>query len=301
MSSSPASPSPGAALILAGLVLLASCGTPATVARAGNPSAKESREPKPAFVIGRRQELFRAAERGELDEVRRLVEEQPALLRAADSSGWTAASYAAWSGRKGVYDYLTARGEATDLFAESALGPFAGFVERIKSRPAAVRERDRREGATPLAWAAHAGNRAACEYLLAQGAEVDAADRDGGRALHYAVASADLELAELLLRAGADAGAADRKGRTPLHLAGQAGSYELCALLLDRGASLNAADREGDTPLHLAAARGSFEVCEYLLARGAPVGARNLKAQTPRDLALRNGHKRVAQLLKEKP
>jgi ankyrin repeat protein len=292
---------PGAALILAGLALLASCDTSGKVVRVGGPPAAEAKEPKPAAVPGMGQEFFRAAERGELGEVRRLVEKNPGLLQAADPSGWTAASYAAWSGRKSVYEYLTARGAATDLFTESALGPFAGFVERIKSRPAVVRERDRREGATPLGWAARAGNRAACEYLLAQGAEVDAADRNGSRALAYAVAAADLELAGLLLRAGADARAADRMGRTPLHLAGEAGSFELCALLLDRGASLDAADREGSTPLHLAAARGSFEVCEYLLARGARLGARNLKAQTPRDLALQNGHTQVALLLKEKP
>jgi ankyrin repeat protein len=291
----------GAILILAVLAVLGSCCTPATVARAGNRPVKEAREPKPAAVPGRARELFRATERGDLGEVQRLVEKRPALLQTADAYDWTAASYAAWSGRKDVYDFLTARGAATDLFTESALGPFARFVERLKARPAAVRERDLREKATPLTWAARAGNREGCEYLLAQGADVNALDRTGARPLHYAVAAADLELAELLLRAGADLEAADGRGQTPLHLAAGAGSYELCSLLVERGAALGSADAEGNTPLHLAAAAGSFEICEYLLARGAPLGARNLKGQTPRDLALQNGHEKIALLLKEKP
>jgi cytohesin len=281
----------GAALISAVLALLVSCCTPAPAARA----------PGPAAVPGRAGELFRAAERGDLEEVRRLVEKRPALLRAADEHGWTAAAYAAWSGRKEVYDYLIARGVATDLFTESALGPFARFVERLKARPGAVRERDLRQGATPLAWAARAGNCGACEYLLAQGADVDAADRAGARPLTYAVAGSDPELAGLLLRAGADPGAADGRGRTPLHLAAEAGSFELCSLLVERGAALDSADAEGNTPLHLAAARGSFELCEYLLALGAPRGVRNRKGLTPRDVALQNGHEKIALLLKERP
>jgi len=252
-------------------------------------------------VPARARELFQAAERGELSEVRRLVEKRPALLQAADGYGWTAASYAAWSGRKAVYDYLTGLGAATDLFTESALGPFARFVERLKARPAAVRQHDPREGATPLVWAARAGNREGCEYLLAQGAEVDAADREGGRPLAYAVAAADPELTELLLRAGAGLEATDRRGRTPLHLAAEAGSFELSSLLAERGAALDAVDADGNTPLHLAAAAGSFEVCEYLLVRGAPLKARNRMGQTPRDLALKNGHEKIALLLKEKP
>jgi ankyrin repeat protein len=291
----------GAALVVTALALLASCQIPGKTGRAEKPQPPAAGEPNLAAVPARARELFQAAERGELDEVQRLVEKRPSLLQAADGYGWTAASYAAWRGRKAVYDYLTARGAPTDLFTESALGPFPRFVERLQARPASVRQRDPREGATPLVWAARAGNREGCEYLLAQGAEIDAADREGGRPLSYAVAASDLELAQLLLRAGADPKATDLKGRTPLHLAAGAGSYELVSLLAERGASLDAADAEGNTPLHLAAAAGSFEVCEYLLARGAPLEVRNRKGQTPRDAALQNGHEKIALLLKEKP
>ena len=290
-----------AVLVLTALAVLASCRTPDRAGGAGSRQAEGAGEPRLAAVPARARELFQAAERGELSEVRRLVEKRPALLQAADKYGWTAASYAAWSGRKAVYDYLTARGAATDLFTESALGPFPRFVERIKARPAAVRERDPREGATPLVWAARAGNREGSEYLLAQGAEVDAADREGGRPLAYAVAASDLELTEILLRAGAGLEATDRRGRTPLHLAAGAGSFELSSLLAERGAALNAADADGNTPLHLAAAAGRFEVCEYLLVRGASLKLRNRLGQTPRDLALKNGHEKIALLLKEKP
>jgi hypothetical protein len=44
---------------------------------------------------------------------------------------------------------------------------------------AAARDRDPRERATPLAWAARTGNLEACLYFLSLGAEVNAADRSG--------------------------------------------------------------------------------------------------------------------------
>lgn len=277
------------AVCAAALGVLISCTTPGSAA---HPAARPA-----GGAAGR---LFEASENGELGRVRQLVEKDPALLRAEDRLGWNALSYAAWAGRKEVYDYLRGQGGSASLFAEAALGPFPAFVQRLKARPAAVRDRDSRERATALGWAARSGNREACLFLLSQGADVNAADRSGDRPLHAAAGRGDAELARELLQAGAEPAAAGEGGATPLHRACARGSFELVELLLDRGAPLAATDRAGDTPLHTAAAAGRSEICEYLLLRGASRSARNHRGLTAGDLAAAGGFTRLAELLQER-
>ncbi|OHD26156.1 MAG: hypothetical protein A2064_12125 [Spirochaetes bacterium GWB1_66_5] len=272
---------------MAALALLVSCATPGLAIRP---------VPEATASAGR---LFEAARRGELARVRRMVEQDPALLRAEDRLGWNALAYAAWAGRQEVYDYLRSKGGEASLFAEAAFGPLPAFVQRLQDRPAAVRDRDPREGATALGWAARSGNREACLFLLSMGAEPSAADRSGDGPLHAAARRGDAELARELLRAGAELAAAGAGGATPLHQACSAGSFETVELLLDRGAPLGAADREGNTPLHAAAAASRLEICEYLLLRGASRSAKNRQGQTAGELAGARGYVRLAQLLKE--
>ncbi len=282
------------AAFAARLVLLVAAGLLGSCATAGRASRPEAR---PAGGAAGR--LFEAAGGGDLAAVRRLLEKDPALLRAEDRLGWNALSYAAWAGRGELYDYLRGRGGSASLFAEAALGPFPAFVQRLKARPAAVRDRDARERATPLSWAARTGNLEACLYLLSLGAEVNAADRSGDRPLHAAAGRGDAEFARELLRAGAEPGAAGAGGATPLHRAAAGGSFEVVELLLEGGAPVAAADDEGDTPLHAAAAPGRLEICEYLLLRGASRSAKNRHGLTAGDLAASAGFARLAELLKE--
>ncbi len=281
-----------AGILAAAAGLLASCHTVGPVApRASGPA-------RPAGGAAGR--LFEAADQGDLPAVRRLVEKDPALLRAEDRLGWNALSYAAWAGRREVYDYLLERGGRAPLFAAAALGPFPNFVERMKARPAAVRDRDPRERATPLVWAARTGHLEACLYLLSLGADVDAADRSGDRPLHSAAGRGDTELAREVLRAGADPGAAGAGGATPLHRAAAGGFFALVELLLDGGAPVAAADDQGNTALHAAAASGRLEICELLLLWGAPRSARNRRGLTAGDLAAAGGYRRLAGFLEER-
>ena len=290
-------------LVFAGLALFASCTSqnPAQRATGVKTGAPGRGETGPATGRGTSRELFEAAERGDLARVRRLVERDPALLTSEDRFGWNVLHYAAWAGRKEVYDYLVARGGPISLFTEAALGPLSVFAARLKARPAAVRDRDPRERATPLMWAARSGNREACLFLLSLGAEVDAADRSGDTPLNLAAGRGDAELCRELLRAGAAPDAAGAGGSTPLHRACARGSFELAELLLEGGASPTAADGEGNTPLHVAAAGGHLEICEYLLLRGAPRMAKNRRGLTAGDLAAGSGHGKLAEMLKERP
>ena len=241
--------------------------------------------------------FLRAAERGDLDELRELLARDPSLLEVRDAAGWDAVSYAAWGARQQVHEYLLRQGADGNLFTEAALGPVESFLQRLETNPIGVESRDAKQKASPLIWAVRTGNQVGCEVLLSKGADVQVQDRDGNTALHHAALMGRLELLGFLLFAGADPEAVNKRGQTALHLVTTAGNYAAGRLLLDQGASLAYPDGLGNTPLHIAAERGDFELCEFFLFLGAAADQKNNDGQTPGDLARIQGHDRVARLL----
>jgi peptidoglycan/LPS O-acetylase OafA/YrhL len=98
--------------------------------------------------------------------------------------------------------------------------------------------------------AAHAGDLAAIERHLANGAVVNGLGGELRVApLHRAALSNRAEAAELLIRRGADVNAVAIDGGTPLHAAAFVGNEEVVATLVEHGANVNAANQRGATPL----------------------------------------------------
>ena len=81
-------------------------------------------------VVNRTQAFIAAIERGDVAEVRALLEADPALARARDDTGATGLHYAAFNANREIIDALIAAG-------------------------ADVNARDARHGATPAGWAVH--------------------------------------------------------------------------------------------------------------------------------------------------
>ena len=105
--------------------------------------------------------------------------------------------------------------------------------------------------------------------LLAQHADVNAADADGSTALHWAAQRDNLEIADLLLAAGANVKAATRYNITPLSLACTNGNAAMIEHLLKAGADPNGTSEEGQTALMTAALTGKADAVKVLLAAGA--------------------------------
>lgn len=150
---------------------------------------------------------------------------------------------------------------------------------------------------SPLADAAEKADRAALRTLLAQHADVNAAQADGMTALHWAAYRDDLETAKLLLAAGANASATNRYGISPLWLACVNGNAELVERLLAAGADPNTTLRGGETVLMTAARTGRPGPVKALLARGADVNARERRGQTALMWAAAEGHVEVVRAL----
>jgi ankyrin repeat protein len=140
------------------------------------------------------------------------------------------------------------------------------------------------------------------EALLANGADINAAQPDGSTALHWAAHFDDTDLAARLLAAGAAAGASNRAGATPLRLAAINGSAPMIHLLLDAGVDVNAAlTPHGDTVLMMAARTGRLEAVELLLERGADIEARESWAGTTAlTWAIAEHHPRIVATLLER-
>ncbi len=127
-----------------------------------------------------------------------------------------------------------------------------------------------------LADAVQRGDAAAVRSLLAQNADVDAAQGDGATALHWAAYLDDAETTAALIRAGADVHAANDHGVTPLALAARNGNAEIVAQLLAAGVDPNdprQAVNAGETPLLLAARAGQVDAVKVLADAGADVDA----------------------------
>ncbi|PWU06632.1 MAG: hypothetical protein C5B51_11720 [Terriglobia bacterium] len=122
--------------------------------------------------------------------------------------------------------------------------------------------------------AVKSGDKAAAVSLLAEHADVNAAEPDGTTPLQWAVRQDDLELTDRLVRAGADVKAANRYGITALYLACVNGNPAMVARLLQAGADANAVSTEGETALMTAARAGHVEAARVLLDHGAKVDAR---------------------------
>ena len=188
--------------------------------------------------------LHRAASGGQLEVVKYLVG-QGASLTATNSDGRTARDLAARGNLSSVVTYLegAARAELTrqgyaytaDAFVSAAsgistLGVVKLFVQAGIDLDKATRSASNGWAAPALSNAAYFGRLAVVEYLVGQGANIEATARDLSK---------------------------------PLHWAALGGYLSVVKYLVGQDASLTATDRTGSTPRDSAVARGHTAVVEY--------------------------------------
>ncbi len=136
---------------------------------------------------------------------------------------------------------------------------------------------------SPLADAARDGDAERVQALIAERANLNAAQGDGMTALHWAAFNDDHTIAQLLLAADANVTVKTRVGAiTPLWLAASNGSAAMLDRLLTTEADVNLPTATGATPLMAAAMAGNVEAIDLLIERGAWINARETEnGQTP--------------------
>lgn len=141
------------------------------------------------------------------------------------------------------------------------------------------------KGDSALLDAAKKGNLSRVQKLLTP-ENINCRDSQGRNStpLHLAAGYNNLEVAEFLLENGADVNAQDKGGLIPLHNASSYGHLDIAALLIRYSTVVNATDKWGFTPIHEAAQKGRTQLCALLLAHGADPTLKNQEGQTPLDL-----------------
>jgi ankyrin repeat protein len=132
------------------------------------------------------------------------------------------------------------------------------------------------------------------------GRKVDTKDAAGQTALMYAAETGRIEVIEYLLSQGADVNAKSGLlgAGTALNYAAAANRPQAIELLLASGANVNAVSpARKESALMYAAARGYLDVVKLLLEKGADSSLKNNDDETALDLARKQNQQAVVQLL----
>ena len=204
--------------------------------------------------------LRTAAEFGQLDIVRGLLENQRLDVDAADeSTGMTALHHAATFDQLEIAQTLMAHG------ADSS--------------------RSDSQGRNALHYSLEGRDVRCLGFLLRQDADTSLLDMQGMSVLHQAAQDGHVRALSILLSRSEDqASVSDLKtkdGRTPLLCASASNSKEAISLLLDAGCSLTETASDGSSPLHYAVRSGSVEVVKFLLEMGVDPHKTRDEERTP--------------------
>jgi len=201
-------------------------------------------------------ELFEAIRSGDATRVAELLDADPSSLATHENNA-TPLLFAIYHGKSDVAQLIASR--ASLSFAEvCAMGDQARAQSMLASNPALINERSA-DGFPPLGLAIFFKHGELARWLIAQGADVNAAAENAQRV-------------------------------TPLHAAAAVMDHETAHLLLERGANPRAKQQMDYTPLHGAASRGDVVLAKMLITHGADLGAKGSDGMSPADIAEKYGH-----------
>jgi uncharacterized protein len=215
-------------------------------------------------------DLFTAVVGGDVDAVRSMVSEDPALASARDGSGLPVVLLALFNRQPDVAAVLLEANPELGILEAAAAGRAERVRELLDADAEALGARTP-EGFTPLGLAAFLGGADVVRVLLEHGADPDddADNQFGIRPVNAAAASRDHETMRLLLEAGAYPDPQQQGGFTPLHSAAHSDDVEMARLLLDHGADPSIATEDGRDSARIAADDGSPAVAALLEQRDA--------------------------------
>lgn len=201
------------------------------------------------------QDIFTEIEKGNLEEVKRLIQNDPQLVHSR-AGGIFPLHQAVRSRRIDIAKLLISEGADINKFGKDA-EEFAPYE------------------ATAVTEAIRYGDMDMIRLFMDSGADLKKITSLGESYLHYAVFMNRREIVKYLIDSGLDVNIKKRGDLTPLHIAALMGFDDIVSLLIDNKADLNAQSTDGATPLHYARAASHERTAELIESRGANEIPRN--------------------------
>ncbi|KAG8933458.1 palmitoyltransferase akr1 [Tulasnella sp. 419] len=205
--------------------------------------------------------IFVAAQRGDLETVKALIESGEAKATDRDEQNITPLHWAAINAQLAVCKYLLEQGAHVDALGGDLV-------------------------ATPMQWAARNGYLYIIDLLISYNADPTIKDSQGYNSLHLITHSSTVMPLLYILQQPVPIDSTDSQGHTALMWAAYQGDAISVDVLLKHGASVRTKDSTGLSPLHWAVVRGNKYCIRKLIEAGADLSAKDDSGKTPREMAV---------------
>ncbi len=257
--------------------------------------------------LARSQDVYIACYNGDLETVRKMIDENPALVNSRNDMGRFPLEMAAQTGKLEVVKFLLARGAdvnmnrggATALHMAALYGRNPVLVSLLLEKGADINARTA-EGLTPLNLAVIGKQKEIAELFLDKKGEINLENQDSTRLLMISASAGIGRIVEMALKKDVDFQYKTGNGDTLLHAAAEGGLDGLAETLLAKGLNVDARNIYGLTPLHVAARGGHNDAVALLVSKGAAVDAKAKNGKSPLHFARENGHKDAVEFLRAK-
>lgn len=144
---------------------------------------------------------------------------------------------------------------------------YSGDIENIKKElPLFDINSITKAGLTPLHMAIKTRNFEVIDFLLENGANIEAKDEKGFTPLYYAVVMNHIEITTHLLKKGANPNTQNELGNTPMHQVARKDRVDMYYLLVENGAKKDISNNFGMKPINFAIEFGSQRVIGLLMS-----------------------------------
>jgi len=234
------------------------------------------------FVPFWAEEIHEAAQKGDVEKVRELLRQNPALVDARDEFERTPLHWAVRGVHFEVVQLLADKGADVNAKDNAWITPLHSVAARgheqaadlLIAKGAELVDKDASDN-TPLSYAVSGGYNKVAKLLMRHGIKIPLQGEEARKLLHLAASSGNREFVELMIDEGVDISLKNDDGGTVLHSAAQSRNSELVKSLMEKKVNINEKDRHGITPLHIAAFHDQGEIARLLLNRGADINAKN--------------------------
>jgi ankyrin repeat protein/L-ascorbate metabolism protein UlaG (beta-lactamase superfamily) len=185
---------------------------------------------------------------------------------------------------------------ADDIHDAVQQGNLTKTQSLITKDPALLKSKTE-DGRTPLHVAVMGGHKELMEYLIQEGANIDALDKDGRTPLLNAIMFKKQELAHILVEKGANVKIKCKEGANAIIYALFFGPEDLIEPILDNGQDVNEKYEGGVTIMQGAAAMGKKNAMNILFERGADVNAMSERGETALYFGVQAGKTEIVEWL----